>query len=253
MSAFAPTATPMVAGRDADPSRGFRGPGKGRDVLPTGDLATADFLDGCGHANPVPEPTADRGSAEVVSGQLAAGTDQVNGVIGQHGHEELGSDLVVDLVPNGAQTEVASRRAKYGLDFHDLEIPFDDVLRVRSIWHWTTDWVRANVAISFMALPRVRHLAYRIATQQRRVSPEIMRSARTHRQCSNLRCKRTGNRNVVPSKPTPDPGTHLRDPGATLDDHAPRVDLRPRNSRHGLEAPPVVVPWIPAHLGNDNE
>ena len=77
-------------------------------------------------------------------------------------------------------------------------------LRVRPIRHWTPDRIRAHIAISFMAFACVRHLAYRVATQQRRMSPEVMRSALTHRQCSILRCKRTGNRYVVPSNPTPD-------------------------------------------------
>ena len=77
-------------------------------------------------------------------------------------------------------------------------------LRARPVRHWNEDRIRAHVAISFMAFACVRHLAYRVATQQRRMSPEVMRSALTHRQCSILRCKRTGNRYVIPSKPTPD-------------------------------------------------
>ena len=38
-------------------------------------------------------------------------------------------------------------------------------LRVRPIWHWTSDRIRAHIAISFMAFACVRHLAFRVATQ----------------------------------------------------------------------------------------
>ncbi len=77
-------------------------------------------------------------------------------------------------------------------------------LRVRQIWCWTADRIRAHIATSFMAFACVGYLAYSVATQQRRMSPEVMRSALTHRQCAILRCKRTDNRYVVPSNPTLD-------------------------------------------------
>ncbi len=80
-------------------------------------------------------------------------------------------------------------------------------LRVRPIRHWTPDRIRAHIAISFMAFVCVRHLPYRVATQWRRMSPEFMRSTLTYRQCSILRCKRTGIRFVVPSYPTPNAST----------------------------------------------
>ncbi len=34
------------------------------------------------------------------------------------------------------------------------------------------------------------------------MSPEVIRSAFIHRQCSVLRCRQSGNRYVIPSKPT---------------------------------------------------
>ena len=76
-------------------------------------------------------------------------------------------------------------------------------LRVRPIWHWNSDRIRAHIAIAFMAFACVRHLAYRVAVQKRRMSPEVIRSALVHRQCSVLRCRQSGNRYVIPSKPTP--------------------------------------------------
>ena len=76
-------------------------------------------------------------------------------------------------------------------------------LRVRPIWHWNPDRIRAHIAIAFMAFACVRHLAYRVAIQKRRMSPEVIRSALVHRQCSVLRCRQSGHRYVIPSQPTP--------------------------------------------------
>ena len=55
-----------------------------------------------------------------------------------------------------------------------------------------------------MAFAYVQHLAYRAAIQNRRMSPEAIRSALTRQQCSILRRKQTGNRYVIPSMPAPD-------------------------------------------------
>ena len=76
-------------------------------------------------------------------------------------------------------------------------------LRVRPIWHWNSNRIRAHIAIAFMAFACVRHLAYRVAIQKRRMSPEVIRSALVHRQCSVLCCRQSDNRYVIPSKPTP--------------------------------------------------
>ena len=86
-------------------------------------------------------------------------------------------------------------------------------LKVRPIWHWNENRIR--IAIAFMAC--VRHLAYRVTTQKKRMSPEVIRSALVHRQCSVLSCRQSGNRYVIPSKPTP--AADLRNHGATPDDH----------------------------------
>ncbi len=74
-------------------------------------------------------------------------------------------------------------------------------LKVRPIWHWNENRIR--IAIAFMAFACVRHLAYRVAIQKKRMSPEVIRSALVHRQCSVLSCRQSGNRYVIPSKPTP--------------------------------------------------
>ncbi len=71
-------------------------------------------------------------------------------------------------------------------------------LKVRPIWHWNENRIRTHIAIAC-----VRHLACRVATQKRRMSPEVIRSALVHQQCSVLSCRQSGNRHVIPSKPTP--------------------------------------------------
>ena len=76
-------------------------------------------------------------------------------------------------------------------------------LKVRPIWHWNENRIRAHIAIAFMAFACGRHLACRVAIQKRRMSPEVIRSALVHRQCSVLRCAQSGNRYVIPSRPTP--------------------------------------------------
>ena len=52
-----------------------------------------------------------------------------------------------------------------------------------------------------MAFACIRHLSCRVALQKQRISPEVIRNALIHRQCSVLKHKRTGRRYAVP--PTP--------------------------------------------------
>ncbi len=48
-------------------------------------------------------------------------------------------------------------------------------LRIRPIYHWTPNRVRAHIAISFMAFVCVRYLEYRVATQYEKISPNELR------------------------------------------------------------------------------
>ncbi len=75
-------------------------------------------------------------------------------------------------------------------------------LRVRPIWHWTEQRIRAHIAIAFMAFACVRHLAYRVALQKERMSPEVIRNALAHRKCTVLLCEKTGERYAIPAKPS---------------------------------------------------
>ena len=72
-------------------------------------------------------------------------------------------------------------------------------LRVRPIFHWTPARIQAHLAITFMALLCVRHLAYRVELQSRRLSPEAIRTALLHVQSSVLEHLGTRRRYVIPS------------------------------------------------------
>ena len=78
-------------------------------------------------------------------------------------------------------------------------------LRVRPVFHWKPERVKAHIAIAYMAFACVRHLAYRVALQQReRMSPERIRQALAARQCSIVRDSRSGRQYALPSTATPD-------------------------------------------------
>ena len=76
-------------------------------------------------------------------------------------------------------------------------------LKARPVYHWTPRRVRAHLAIAYMAFACVRHLSYRVELQKkRRLSPEAIREALLHRQCSVLRHAGTGEAYVIPSPAT---------------------------------------------------
>lgn len=78
-------------------------------------------------------------------------------------------------------------------------------LKARPMYHWTPRRVRAHLAIAYMAFACVRHLGYRIELQKKqRLSPEAIREALLHRQCSVLRHAGTGEAYVIPSPVTAD-------------------------------------------------
>lgn len=72
-------------------------------------------------------------------------------------------------------------------------------LKVRPIFHWTPDRVKAHLAISFMTFCCVRHLEYRVAIQYEKMSPEAIRQELLRIQSSILKDK-DGQRYVIPSK-----------------------------------------------------
>ena len=104
------------------------------------------------------------------------------------------------------QLEESFRITKH--DLHDL--------KVRPVHHWTASRVHARIAIAFMTFACLRHLAYRVALQKRRMSPNVLRNALLQRQCSLLRHRRTGQRYLVPSKPSRDTTEIYRTMGLAL-------------------------------------
>ena len=59
-------------------------------------------------------------------------------------------------------------------------------LKVRPIYHWTPDRIKAHLAISFIAFTCIRHLEYRVALQYKKMSPECIRGALIRVQSSIL-------------------------------------------------------------------
>ena len=76
-------------------------------------------------------------------------------------------------------------------------------LRVRPVYHWTEQRIKAHLAICFMALCCVRHLGVRIKRQKRRsMSAEVVRSQLCSRQVSVLSDIKTKKRYAIPSSIT---------------------------------------------------
>ena len=92
-------------------------------------------------------------------------------------------------------------------------------LKVRPIYHWTPRRIRAHLAIAYMAFACVRHLAYRVKLQKKRnLSPEALREALLHRQCSVLRHTGTGKRYAIPSPATAEAQLIYEALGLTMSD-----------------------------------
>ncbi len=92
-------------------------------------------------------------------------------------------------------------------------------LKVRPIYHWTPRRIRAHLAIAYMAFACVRHLAYRVKLQKKRnLSPQAIRDALLHRQCSVLRHTGTGQRYAIPSSATAEAQLIYEALGLTLSD-----------------------------------
>ena len=76
-------------------------------------------------------------------------------------------------------------------------------LKVRPIYHWTPQRVKAHIAISFMAFSCIRHLEYRILLQYRKMSPQAIRTELSRVQISVLKDP-SRNRYAIPSQASQD-------------------------------------------------
>ena len=75
-------------------------------------------------------------------------------------------------------------------------------LRIRPIYHWTPERIKAHIAICFMALTCIRHLSYRIKVMYQNLSPEVIKNELIHVQTSILKDVKTDKRYCLPSKIT---------------------------------------------------
>lgn len=73
-------------------------------------------------------------------------------------------------------------------------------LKVRPVFHWKKERIKAHLAISFIAFSCVRYLEYRISLQYQKLSPEIIRRELLHVQASILIDQKTKLKYCLPSK-----------------------------------------------------
>jgi transposase len=76
-------------------------------------------------------------------------------------------------------------------------------LKMRPIYHWTPNRVKAHIAISFIAFVCVRYLEYRLKVQSQKISPEVIRDALMQVQASVIRDKKTETHFLLPAKINP--------------------------------------------------
>lgn len=73
-------------------------------------------------------------------------------------------------------------------------------LKIRPVYHWKPQRVKAHLAISFAALFLVRHLEYRVRVQYKKTSPKIIKETLLNIQHSVLVCKTKKIKYAIPSK-----------------------------------------------------
>ena len=111
--------------------------------------------------------------------------DGLKGIITNN--ENLTDEELIHQYSNLWQVEESFRITK-----HDLKI--------RPIYHWKPNRVKAHLAISFMAYTLVRHLEYRVRLQYVKLSPEKIRKILLSIQVSILYDTKTKKRFAMPSK-----------------------------------------------------
>lgn len=77
-------------------------------------------------------------------------------------------------------------------------------LKIRPVYHWTPERIKAHIAISFMAFVCVRYLEYRMATQSQKLSPKVIKDLLLQYQGSIINDAGTNKTYLLPSKITPE-------------------------------------------------
>ncbi len=111
--------------------------------------------------------------------------DGLKGIITNN--TKLSNEELIHQYSNLWQVEESFRITK-----HDLKI--------RPIYHWKPQRVKAHLAISFMAYTLVRHLEHRVRLQYIKLSPEKIRKILLSMQVSILYDKKTDKKFAMPSK-----------------------------------------------------
>ena len=143
-----------------------------------------------------------------VSGQFVKITEDARPEVDEEKINEAarwdGLKGIVTNAPDMAHSELLARCQDPWRVEENFRITKHD-LKVRPVFHWKPERVKAHIAIAFMAFACVRHLTYRTALQEEeQMSPETIRTALAARQCSIMRDIRSGRRYALPSKATPD-------------------------------------------------
>ena len=103
-----------------------------------------------------------------------------------------------------SHSELFARYRELGRVKENFRITKHDV-KVRPVFQWNPERVKAHIAISYMAFACIRHLAYRVELQQKEwMSPETVRTALAARQCSIMRDTRSKRRFALLSNTTPE-------------------------------------------------
>ena len=103
-----------------------------------------------------------------------------------------------------SHSELLARYREFGRVKESFRITKHDV-KVRPVFQWNPERVKAHIAISYMAFACIRHLAYRVELQQKEwMSPETVRTALAARQCSIMRDIRSKRRFALLSNTTPE-------------------------------------------------
>lgn len=73
-------------------------------------------------------------------------------------------------------------------------------LKIRPVYHWTPQRIKAHISIAFMAFACVRYLEYRVATQSQKLSPKVIKNILINYQGSIIKDSSTNKTYLLPSK-----------------------------------------------------
>ena len=99
-------------------------------VLAVDDQRAVGLAQARGDPHPGPHAPADRCPALVDAPRGQPGPDQMHGVVGQNGDQQVGRDATVELVPDRAKAEFGFQAAEGGLDIRDSPIGPQDRLDI---------------------------------------------------------------------------------------------------------------------------